>query len=51
MPFGHAFSIYEHAPSGTISAVQDWSLKFESIVNHYEYAPSMRKQQQGDNKT
>jgi hypothetical protein len=26
-------------------------MKFESIVNHYEYAPSMRKEQQGDNKT
>ena len=26
-------------------------MKFESIVNHYEYAPSMRKEQLGDNKT
>jgi len=26
-------------------------MKFESIVNHYEYAPSTRKAQQGDNKT
>jgi hypothetical protein len=26
-------------------------MKFESIVNHYEYAPSMRKEQQGDDKT
>jgi len=26
-------------------------MKFESIVKHYEYAPSMRKEQQGDNKT
>ena len=26
-------------------------MKFESIINHYEYAPSTRKAQQGDNKT
>jgi hypothetical protein len=53
MPFGHAFSIYEYGPSGTISAIQNCSLKFDSIRKAlrirsiYAQGTARRQQDQG----